>query len=103
MAPEPTPAVQPSRALYIGNLSELTTEKELRKECEKFGEIESIFIKRNKNCAFVNFVNVKNATSALAALQNKRLGDTSIRVNYGKVPFLKNFGFFFEFFWWVCF
>lgn len=60
-------------------------EKDLKKECERFGEIESIRILRKKNCAFVNFITVKQATAALNALHSKKLGDTVIKVNYGKV------------------
>ena len=57
----------------------------MKKECEKYGEIESIRILRKKNCAFVNFTQIKHATAALNGLQNKKLGDMPVKVNYGKV------------------
>lgn len=61
------------------------TDKDLKKECEKYGEIESIRILHKKGCAFVNYVAVKNATAALHGLQGRRLNDQVIKVNYGKV------------------
>eukprot|EP01133_Synstelium_polycarpum_P006787 gene6787-7890_t len=73
-----------SRAIYIGNVSDNLPEKEIRRECEKYGEIESVRILRKKACAFVNFMNIPNATVALQALNGKKLGDTIVRVNYGK-------------------
>jgi len=74
----------PSRALWIGNVSDKITEDELKREFEQFGKIESIRVLRNKTCAFVNFMNVEEASAALQALQGKKLGNMAIKINFGK-------------------
>lgn len=74
----------PSRALWIGNVSEEVTEDDLKKEFEIHGTIESIRLLRNKTCAFVNFSKVEEASTALHSLQGKKLGSMAIRINFGK-------------------
>lgn len=76
----------PSRALWIGNISDEVTEDILFTEFSKYGEIESVRLLTHKTCAFVNFMNVEDATSALHALQGYELGNMPIKINFGKPP-----------------
>jgi RNA recognition motif-containing protein len=74
----------PSRALWIGNISDDVTEEELTSEFQRYGNIESVRVLRNKTCAFVNFISVEEASNALQGLQGKVLGNMAIKINFGK-------------------
>lgn len=74
----------PSRALWIGNISNLISEEDLIKTFSRYGEIESVRLLRYKTCAFVNFYEVEHAQKALQELQGKQLGDMPIKINFGK-------------------
>jgi len=76
----------PSRALWIGNISDEVTEEDLYLEFSQFGEIESVRLLTHKTCAFVNFMTVDDATNALHALQGRELGNMPIKINFGKPP-----------------
>jgi len=80
----------PSRALWIGNVSEEITKEQLQKEFAQFGEIESIRILGNKRCAFVNYKEKEHAENALKTLQGKKLGLLEIKINFGKVHTANN-------------
>jgi len=86
--PDNTPLVlnQPSRALWIGNISDKVQEHDLYQEFSKFGQIESVRLLTHKTCAFVNFMAVEDATKALMALQSKDIGGMPIKINFGKPP-----------------
>jgi RNA recognition motif-containing protein len=75
---------KPSRALWIGNISNEVTEDDLWREFQVFGEIESVRLLRPKTCAFVNFMQLEDATHALHTLQGKLLGNMAIKINFGK-------------------
>lgn len=76
---------QPSRALWIGNVSNNVVEEDLVREFEQFGKIESVRLLRSKTCAFVNYLRLEDAQRALEALQGKVMGDMAIKINFGKV------------------
>jgi len=76
----------PSRALWIGNISDEVTEDDLYLEFSQFGEIESVRLLTHKTCAFVNFMTVEDATNALHTLQGRELGNMPIKINFGKPP-----------------
>jgi len=80
----------PSRALWIGNISDEVTEEDLYIEFSQFGEIESVRLLTHKTCAFVNFMTVDDATNALHALQGRELGNMPIKINFGKQPPKRN-------------
>jgi RNA recognition motif-containing protein len=85
------PLNQASRALWIGNVSDDVDEEYLLREFEAFGEIESVRLLREKTCAFVNFVHMNDAVNALHALQGKKFGSMTIRINFGKVLLNQHF------------
>lgn len=76
----------PSRALWIGNVSNEITEDDLYQEFVHFGDIESIRMLRAKTCAFVNFYTEDSALKALHSMQGKVLANMPIKLNFGKLP-----------------
>lgn len=81
-----SPAMQPSRAVYLGNMPATSTDEQLRNLCTPFGEIESTAMNTSKHYAFVNFVD----ESAAAAFVNHSTGTElmldghRIQVGYAK-------------------
>jgi RNA recognition motif-containing protein len=73
-----------SRNVYLGNLSEDTSEDELREDLGKFGAIDTIKIVREKNIAFVHFLSIANAMKAVQQLPQEPKWQSPRRVYYGK-------------------
>ncbi|KAI5952925.1 hypothetical protein KGF57_004131 [Candida theae] len=74
-----------SRNIYIGNLNNLEfyNPKKLREDFSKFGDIEQINYLEEKNCAFINFVNIANAIKAIDGI--KSFPDyKNLKINFGK-------------------
>lgn len=73
------------RNIYIGNITdfEYYNAKKLRKDFTKFGDIEQINYLEEKNCAFINFVNIANAIKAIDGI--KSFDDyKKLKINFGK-------------------
>lgn len=74
-----------SRNIYVGNITNFThfNPAKLRLDFSTFGDIEQINFLEEKNCAFVNFVNIANAIKAIDGIKSfddyKRL-----KINFGK-------------------
>lgn len=87
----------PSRSLWIGNLNSATTGQELMHAFAPYGAIESLRLLPEKECGFVNFVELADAIQAredvLGAL-NAKLGKLGIgpggtvRIGFGKIDAL---------------
>ncbi|KAG5419817.1 hypothetical protein I9W82_001697 [Candida metapsilosis] len=74
-----------SRNIYIGNLNnfDFYNPKKLREDFSKFGDIEQINYLEEKNCAFINFVNIANAIKAIDGI--KSFPDyKNLKINFGK-------------------
>lgn len=74
-----------SRNIYIGNLNnfEFYNPRKLREDFSKFGDIEQINYLEEKNCAFINFVNIANAIKAIDGI--KLFPDyKNLKINFGK-------------------
>ncbi|KAI5970019.1 hypothetical protein CANMA_000922 [Candida margitis] len=74
-----------SRNIYIGNLNnfEFYNPRKLREDFSKFGDIEQINYLEEKNCAFINFVNIANAIKAIDGI--KSFPDyKNLKINFGK-------------------
>jgi RNA recognition motif-containing protein len=74
------------KTLYVGNISFKTTEDELRKMFEPYGDIGQVTIPRDRltgNSRGFAFVEMRdeNAAEALLALNGARLGDRTLVVN----------------------
>ncbi|MBI2859882.1 MAG: RNA-binding protein [Chloroflexi bacterium] len=73
--------------IYVGNLSFDTTEEELRREFEEFGQIESVSIimdkysGRSKGFAFVEMPSVAEGQAAITGLNGKVLKERPLTVN----------------------
>lgn len=74
-----------SRNIYVGNITnfEYFNYQKLREDFSLFGDIEQINYLEEKNCAFINFVNIANAIKAIDGI--KSLDDyKSLKINFGK-------------------
>lgn len=74
-----------SRNIYIGNIIdfEYYNPQKLRDDFAKFGDIEQINYLEEKNCAFINFVNIANAIKAIDGI--KSFNDYKVlKINFGK-------------------
>ncbi|OMH82568.1 Pumilio domain-containing protein [Zancudomyces culisetae] len=79
-------AMQPTRALWVGNISPNTTAGSLRQLFEQFGAVESARILTQKNCGFVNFERLEDSVRAKQATNGKELDGMVLRIGYAKVP-----------------
>jgi hypothetical protein len=75
---------QPSRSLWVGNLSLSVTEEMLRREFASYGPIESIKLLSAKNptCAFIDFYDQQNATNAKSGLFGKHIQGREMHIYY---------------------
>ena len=74
-----------SRNIYVGNITnfEYFKHQKLREDFSTFGDIEQINYLEEKNCAFINFVNIANAIKAIDGI--KSLDDyRNLKINFGK-------------------
>ncbi|MFZ0944475.1 MAG: hypothetical protein WB930_02915 [Syntrophobacteraceae bacterium] len=73
--------------IFVGSLSFKTTEEELQKEFEAFGEVGSVKIIvdhetfKSRGFAFVTMPNQDQATAAIAALNGKEINGFALKVN----------------------
>jgi len=73
--------------IFVGSLSFKTTEEELQKEFEVFGEVGSVKIIvdhetfKSRGFAFITMPNQDQATAAIAALNGKELNGFALKVN----------------------
>lgn len=73
-----------SRTLWIGNVTPIINESILRQAFTPFGTIEYVRLWVTRHCAFITFATDQEATLAKTRMDRQRIGDTIIRVNYGK-------------------
>lgn len=74
-----------SRNIYVGNIDNFQyyNANKLREDFSTFGEIEQINHLEDKNCAFINFVNISNAIKAIDGI--KSFNDyKTLKINFGK-------------------
>ncbi|MBN2240579.1 MAG: RNA-binding protein [Dehalococcoidales bacterium] len=73
--------------LYVGNLSFQTTDAELRKEFESFGNVDSVSIVtdrdtgRSRGFAFVEMSSESEGKEAIAGLNGKIIGERNVVIN----------------------
>ncbi|KAJ2410625.1 hypothetical protein GGI10_004500 [Coemansia sp. RSA 2530] len=83
-------AMQPTRALWIGNIAAAANPDSLAATFQQFGTIESARVLNHKNCGFVNFVRLEDAVRAKQAMNGKSIDGSVVRIGYAKVPAAKN-------------
>ena len=73
--------------IYVGNLSPRTSEEELRGVFKEFGDVDSVkiikdnFTGKSKGFGFVEMPDQSQAQAAIAGLNGKELGESSLTVN----------------------
>ncbi|KAH3899427.1 uncharacterized protein SCODWIG_03592 [Saccharomycodes ludwigii] len=70
--------------VFIGGLSSLCTENELRSYFEPFGEIVYVKIPVGKGCGFVQYVERNSAEEAISKMQGYPIGSYRIRLSWGR-------------------
>jgi cold-inducible RNA-binding protein len=76
--------------IFVGNLSFKTTEEELQKEFDAFGEVDSVkiimdqYTHKSRGFAFVEMPNQEQAQAAIAGLNGKELAGQTLTVNEAK-------------------
>lgn len=75
----------PSKSLWIGNIDASLTSAELFNIFGVYGNIDSLRILPERECAFVNYSRVDDAVTACKEMQGGRVGDCIIRVGFAKV------------------
>ncbi|KAI0243735.1 hypothetical protein L0F63_001373 [Massospora cicadina] len=78
-------ASQPTRALWIGNISASTSSAILQSIFSNFGTVESARVLVHKNCGFVNFASVEEAQRARTSMNGKEISGSVVRIGYAKV------------------
>jgi len=73
--------------IYVGNLSNETTEDEIRTEFESFGKVAKVKVIKDKTTGksrgfgFVTMPNVSEAITAINRLDGYKIGDRALKVN----------------------
>jgi cold-inducible RNA-binding protein len=73
--------------IFVGNLSFNTTEDELRKAFESYGQVDRVSILtdrdtgRSRGFAFVEMANTEEGEKAIAGLNGTQLGGRTVNVN----------------------
>lgn len=76
--------------IYVGNLSFGTTEEELQREFEAFGEVESVriitdqYTRKSRGFGFVEMNDREQAQAAVAGMNGKELAGQTLTVNEAK-------------------
>jgi RNA recognition motif-containing protein len=86
--------------IYVGNLSQQTTEQDLHQAFTAFGQVQSVNIVRARHSGdsvgygFVNMAELQQAQAAITALQGQAFMGNTIKVEMGqkkrRVPQKKN-------------
>ncbi|KAK4594175.1 hypothetical protein RGQ29_018023 [Quercus rubra] len=75
---------QPSRHLWVGNLSHSILEHELTNDFLRFGELESVAFQPGRSYAFLNFKRDDDAFAAINALQGFPVAGNALRIEFTK-------------------
>jgi hypothetical protein len=74
----------PSKSLWVGNIDNSLTEKDLLGIFKAFGPIESIRVLASKECAFVNYENIEDAMKAKSSLQGGHIGNCVVKIAFSR-------------------
>ena len=76
---------EPTNHIHIGNLDVSMTQSELEAEVRQYGRATSVWVARNPpGFAFVEFDSVDSAAAAIQGLDNVRLGQQNVKVQFAK-------------------
>ena len=85
-----TPVLDPNatRTLFVGNLEQDITERELRDLFSPYGRIESVDIKLQRSTgtayAFVKFLTINDALNAKNDMHGRQYGDLRLKIGFGR-------------------
>lgn len=72
-----------SNALWVGNITNKVTERNLEPIFSKYGRIKSIFVQHNNSCAFINYAHPSMASNAMRKFPKKlQLEDTNLVIRF---------------------
>ncbi len=60
------------------------TKEQIEVEFKRFGLLEDFKLLRERGYAFVDYVRMEDAVAAVEALNRKRIGEDTLRVDFGK-------------------
>ncbi|KAK2959233.1 putative RNA binding protein Jsn1 [Blattamonas nauphoetae] len=80
------PQNPPARVLWVGNITPEITREILTALFERHGTVESVRFLHEKKCAFVTYDQLQSAINARDLLDKQMIGNTCLRVNFGKDP-----------------
>ncbi|KAF9932061.1 hypothetical protein BGZ65_004621, partial [Modicella reniformis] len=70
--------------VFVGGLSGVSNEDELRSCFAMFGEITYVKIPPGKGCGFVQFVHRQNAEMAISQMNGYQIGNSRVRLSWGR-------------------
>lgn len=70
--------------VFIGGLSSMVTEEELRLYFQPYGDITYVKIPIGKGCGFVQYVTRQSAELAISKMQGYPIGNSRIRLSWGR-------------------
>jgi len=70
--------------VFVGGLSGVNSEEELRSYFAGFGEITYVKIPPGKGCGFVQFVHRQSAEMAINQMQHYPIGNSRVRLSWGR-------------------
>jgi len=75
---------QPCTTVWVGGLTDSTTEDDLTKFFGCFGTLDNVKLLPAKNCAFIRYTTIPEAIAAFHGMANKIINGNQIRVGWGK-------------------
>jgi RNA recognition motif-containing protein len=82
--PSPMSGGQPCTTVWVGGLTDSTTEDDLTKFFGCFGTLDNVKLLPAKNCAFIRYNTIPEAIAAYHGMSNKIINGNQIRVGWGK-------------------
>ncbi len=81
-----------TRSLWVGNVDPTLNEDDLAGIFSQFGDIESIRMLPDKECAFINYTTVQSAMDARNQMQGGRVGSCIVKVGFGRADTATSMG-----------
>lgn len=78
--------------VFVGGLSSIINEDELRRYFQPFGEITYVKIPQGKGCGFVQYIHRHSAEAAITQMQGYPIANSRIRLSWGRSQNYNNSG-----------
>ncbi|CAI9762888.1 unnamed protein product [Fraxinus pennsylvanica] len=75
-------SAKPCKSLWIAGVSQSVSKEELEKEFSRFGKIQELRFLRDRSTAYVNYIQLEDASQALKSMNGKQIGGDHIRVDF---------------------